>query len=127
MNEVVLDASALLAFLNQEKGSEIITQYLDRSAMSSINLSEVIAKLVDRNMPEEVIQELVSQLKIDIIPVDQEQAVTVGFLRSQTRSKGLSLGDRICLALGLQLNLPVLTTDRAWEKVSLSIEVRPIR
>jgi len=127
MNEVVLDASALLAFLNQEKGSEIITQYLDRSAMSSINLSEVIAKLVDRNMPEEVIQELVSQLKIDIIPVDQEQAVTVGFLRSQTRSKGLSLGDRICLALGLQLNLPVLTTDRAWEKVSLSIEVRLIR
>lgn len=127
MNEVVLDASALLAFLNQEKGSEIITQYLDRSAMSSINLSEVIAKLVDRNMPEDVIQELVSQLKIDIIPVDQEQAVTVGFLRSQTRSKGLSLGDRICLALGLQLNLPVLTTDRAWEKVSLSIEVRLIR
>jgi PIN domain nuclease of toxin-antitoxin system len=127
MNEVILDASALLAFLNQEKGSEIITQYLDRSAMSSINLSEVIAKLVDRNMPEDVIQELVSQLKIDIIPVDQEQAVTAGFLRSQTRSMGLSLGDRICLALGLQLNLPVLTTDRAWEKVSLSIEVRLIR
>ena len=127
MSEVVLDASALLAFLNQEKGSEIITQYLDRSAMSSINLSEVIAKLVERNIPEDVIRELFSQLKIDIIPVDQEQAVTAGFLRSQTRSAGLSLGDRICLALGLQLNLPVLTTDRAWEKVSLSIEVRLIR
>ena len=127
MSEVVLEASALLAFLNQEKGSEIITQYLDRSAMSSINLSEVIAKLVERNIPEDVIRELFSQLKIDIIPVDQEQAVTAGFLRSQTRSAGLSLGDRICLALGLQLNLPVLTTDRAWEKVSLSIEVRLIR
>lgn len=127
MNEVVLDASALLAFLNQEKGSEIITQYLDRSVMSSINLSEVIAKLVDRNILEDVVQELVSQLKIDIIPVDQEQAVTAGFLRSQTRSTGLSLGDRICLALGLQLNLPVLTTDRAWKKVSLNIEIRLIR
>lgn len=127
MSEVVLDASALLAFLNQEKGSEIIAQYLDRSAMSSINLSEVIAKLVERNIPEDVIRELFSQLKIDIISVDQEQAVIAGFLRSQTRSAGLSLGDRICLALGLQLNLPVLTTDRAWEKVSLSIEIRIIR
>jgi PIN domain nuclease of toxin-antitoxin system len=128
MNEnVVLDASALLAFINQEPGGEVVAESLDRAVISAINLSEVIAKFVDKKVPESVIQRFVAQLRVEVIPVDQEQAVTAGLLRSQTKSVGLSLGDRVCLALALQQNCPVLTTDRAWGEVKLGIEVRLIR
>jgi PIN domain nuclease of toxin-antitoxin system len=127
MNEVVLDSSAILAFLNQEPGGEIVAQCIDQALMSTVNLSEVIAKLVERGISESVIQEFVAQLRVRIVPVDQEQAVTAGLLRLQTKAVGLSLGDRICLALGLQRNCPVLTTDRAWSQVELEIEVRLIR
>jgi ribonuclease VapC len=44
-----------------------------------------------------------------------------------TRSRGLSLGDRACLALEQQLNLPVFTTDRAWEGLGLRVGIRLVR
>jgi PIN domain nuclease of toxin-antitoxin system len=127
MNEVILDASAMLAFLNQEPGSEVIAQCLDTAVMSTVNLSEVIAKLTEKEIPESVIREFVSQLQVKIISVDKEQAVMAGLLILQTKAMGLSLGDRLCLALGLQLNCPVMTTDKAWRQVELGIEVRLIR
>jgi PIN domain nuclease of toxin-antitoxin system len=100
---------------------------LDTAVMSTVNLSEVIAKLAEKEIPESVIRAFVSQLQVKIIPVDKEQAVIAGLLRLQTKAMGLSLGDRLCLALGLQLNCPVMTTDKAWEQVELGIEVRLIR
>jgi PIN domain nuclease of toxin-antitoxin system len=127
MNKVVLDASAMLALFNQEEGHEIVSQSLDQAVMSTVNLSEVIAKLVDKNIPDYLIKEFISQLTVEIIPADPEQAVIAGLLRLQTKSFGLSLGDRFCIALGLQLNFPVMTADRAWERTNLGIEVRLIR
>jgi PIN domain nuclease of toxin-antitoxin system len=127
MNKFVLDSSAMLAFINEEPGAEVVAQSLNQAIMSAINLSEVVTKLADREVPESVIQKFVAQLRVKIIPVDQEQAVTAGLLRLQTKSVGLSLGDRICLALALQQNCPVLTSDRAWEQVELGIEVCLIR
>jgi endonuclease YncB( thermonuclease family) len=84
MDEVVLDASAMLALFNQEEGCDVVDQCLDQGVMSTVNLSEVIAKLVDKNVPESLIREFVSQLKVRIIPVDQEQAMIAGLLRLQT-------------------------------------------
>jgi PIN domain nuclease of toxin-antitoxin system len=127
MSEVVLDASALLAFLNEEPGAEVVASYLDKAAMSAVNLSEVVAKLTERNTPESLIQEFVEQLQIRIVAVDQSQAVVAGLLRPQTKSLGLSLGDRACLALGLHLGQPVLTTDRQWQALDLAIKVQVIR
>jgi PIN domain nuclease of toxin-antitoxin system len=127
MSEVVLDASALLAFLNEEPGSEVVASYLDRAAMSAVNLSEVVAKLTERDTPEALIQEFVEQLQVSIVAVDQSQAVAAGLLRPQTRAFGLSLGDRACLALGLHLNQPVITTDRQWQNLDLALEIQVIR
>lgn len=42
-----MDASAILAFLNQESGGEQITDLIKNSTIGMINLSEVIAKLVE--------------------------------------------------------------------------------
>jgi PIN domain nuclease of toxin-antitoxin system len=127
MNNLVLDASAMLALFNQEEGHEVVSQYLDQAVMSTVNFSEVIAKLVDKNIPETLIQEFISQLTVRIIPADPQQAVIAGLLRLQTKTFGLSLGDRFCIALGVQLNSPVMTADRAWERINLGIEVRLIR
>ncbi len=127
MNKVVIDASAILALLNQEKGSEEIAKYIDQAVISTVNLSEVIAKLAEAGIPENTIKEILSYLNLEVIPFNEDQAFKAGTLRPLTKSIGLSLGDRACLALGIALNLPVITTDRLWSSLNLEIEVRVLR
>ena len=123
----VLDASALLAFLNGEVGANEVLLALNGAMMSSINHSEVVARLCDAGMPDTSIRESIDALKIAIIPFDAEQSYAAGLLRRATRAAGLSLGDRACLALGRQLNLPVLTADRVWADLMLGVEVQLVR
>lgn len=127
MSEVVLDASALLALLNREPGYEEIARVITRAAISAVNLSEVAAKLAESGMPGEAIQAALEGLALETHDFGREVAFQAGLLRPLTRSRGLSLGDRACLALGLQLDLPVITTDRAWEGLNLGVEVRLVR
>ncbi|WP_347179183.1 type II toxin-antitoxin system VapC family toxin [Roseofilum acuticapitatum] len=127
MSEVVVDASAILALLNQEKGSEEVARFMGKAAISSVNLSEVIAKLAELNIPEDVIAEILSNLRLEVIPFNEEQALQAGMLRPVTKSLGLSLGDRACLALGIYLHQPVLTSDRQWSHLNLNVEVRLVR
>jgi PIN domain nuclease of toxin-antitoxin system len=127
VSEVVLDASALLALLNRESGHEEIAEVIRDAAISAVNLSEVAAKLADRGMPGEAIREALEGLALEIHDFSQELAYQAGLLHPLTTSKGLSLGDRACLALGQQLNLLVLTTDQVWEELDLGVEVRLVR
>lgn len=127
MNKVVLDASALLAFLNQEPGSSVLESLLPQSFASTVNWAEVVAKLQERGVWTEQSQFDLEELGITIIAFDLKQALITGALRSLTKSAGLSLGDRACLALGIQLNLPVLTTDRIWAQLDLPIQVQVLR
>lgn len=127
MSKVVLDASAVLALLNQEKGSEEIAQLIDDALISSVNLSEVIAKLTDIGVTESDVEQLLSNLNLEVIPFTEEQAWQAGILRPLTKSIGLSFGDRSCLALGICHNLPVITTDRLWGNLNLKVEIRVIR
>ena len=112
MSEVVLDASAVLALLNQELGGEIVARYIDQAAISSVNFSEVVTKLAEAGAPEEAIEQILDDLSLEIVSFEKTQAVRSGMLRLLTRSLGLSLGGRACLALRLYLNQPVVTTDR---------------
>ena len=127
MSEVVLDASAILALLNKETGSEEVLKFIGKAAMSTVNLSEVIAKLADAGIPEEDIRQILSNLNLEVIDFNKEQVLKAGMLRPNTKSIGLSFGDRACLALGIFLNQPVLTTDRLWSNLSVGIEVRILR
>jgi PIN domain nuclease of toxin-antitoxin system len=127
MSEVVLDASALLALVKGEPGGEIVAEAFPHVAISAVNLSEVVAKLTERSMPTAMVRTVLEDLDLDIHPFDAESAFAAGALRTPTRELGLSFGDRACLALGQQLDLPVLTTDRAWTHLELGITVRPIR
>ncbi|MGH9367521.1 MAG: type II toxin-antitoxin system VapC family toxin [Thermoanaerobaculia bacterium] len=127
MPRVVLDASALLALLNSEPGSRIVEESLSGAAISAVNLSEVISKLSERGMPQPAIRTAIEGLGLDVRPFDTAMAYTAGGLRPSTRGLGLSLGDRACLALGISLTAPVLTTDRNWKKLKIGAKIRAIR
>ncbi len=126
MKPIILDASAVLALLNEEPGYQMVEDYLSESVISTVNLSEVIAVLTGIGMQDQEAQNIVSDLIKEKIPFDEEQAYVAASLRKQTKSYGLSLGDRACLALAKIKKLPVLTADKAWRKIT-EVEVILIR
>ena len=123
----VLDASALLALLQREQGQDVVAAALAvGAAISAANLSEVVAKLCDAGAPELAIRQAMGRLAVgglEVVAVDELQALAAGFLRPLTREAGLSLGDRLCLALGQARQQVVLTTDRAWANLAPSVQV----
>lgn len=128
MNRAVLDASALLALLNQEPGAEALTPEVLRYATSStVNLAEVHSKLVEQGGdPDEAWEDAVSPIA-EAVPFTEQQARIAGGLTAKTRGLGLSLGDRACLALGIALRAPVYTADRAWKNLKLGVRIHVIR
>lgn len=127
MTECVVDSSVLLAIIRGEPGAEEAQRALPGSLLSVVNLSEVIAKLIDWGTNPPDIQTALDIFPCTIIGFDKGQAFSAGLLRQLTRSIGLSLGDRACLSLALSTDLPVLTTDRAWAELELGVDVRLIR
>ena len=128
MSSSVLDASALLALLNQEEGSDLVAELVAAgAAIGAVNLSEVAAKLSLAGMPEAQIRETLDPLGLEVVPFDGEQAYQAALLVGPTRAVGLSLGDRACLALAAQVGLPAVTADRAWRQLELDIHIRVIR
>ena len=133
MNKSVLDASAFLAYLRDEPGAEIVENALiDGCYISIINWVEVLSKVVDLGeSPEEIIKRLrdegLLENSLEIIACNEEDAITIAKFRPLTKSAGLSLGDRACLALGKRLKLPILTADKVWISLSLGITINLIR
>ena len=128
MSEWVLDASAALAVLKREPGEDRVTEALGAGAViSAVNLSEVVAKLAGGGMPESEIRADIGGLRMDVAPFDADAAFAAGLLIPLTRSAGLSLGDRACIALGQRRGLPVLTADAAWAGLDLGVEITVLR
>lgn len=127
MPDVVMDASALLAMLNGEPGADVVAEAIPGAAISAVNLSEVVSKLTELDMPESAIRHALLPLGMEVVPFDEDQAYHAGLLRAPTRSAGLSLGDRGCLGLAEKLGLPALTADRTWLELSLKATVKVIR
>lgn len=125
--KVVMDASALLAWLHDEKGAEKVEKLLPQAVMSTVNWAEVIQHTLAHGVSVQGLREEVQALGIELIPFDATMAETVGKLQAQTRRAGLSLGDRACLALAQLRKYPAVTADRAWEKCALDIKVQLIR
>jgi ribonuclease VapC len=130
VSEYVLDASALLALIRNEPGGDRVLDLAQGgAAISAVNLSEVVAKLAEQGRPEQAIREALELLavKLDVVEFDEQLAYRAGLLRPLTRQAGLSLGDRACLALAERLDVPALTTDRAWAGLRLDIKIQVIR
>jgi ribonuclease VapC len=125
--EAVIDASALLALLNDEPGADVVAEALPQGVISAVNLSEVVAKLCDAGMPEKAIHQALQPLGIEIVPFDEEQAYQAGLLRTSTQDFGISLGDRACLSLAKKLGIDALTADKAWAELSIGTTIKVIR
>jgi ribonuclease VapC len=127
VSEVVLDASALLAVLRAEPGAEQVERRLEGARIGAVNLSEVVAKLNEDDVPEAEIRRAIGRLELDVHAFDAEHAYIAGILRHATRALGLSFGDRACLALAQSLGALVLTADRSWSRLDLGIAIDVIR
>jgi PIN domain nuclease of toxin-antitoxin system len=120
----VLDASALLAIMLGESGADAVHAVLDRAKIGAVNLSEVVAKLQERGVPDDAIDQSLADLDLTVVPFDQDQAMLAGKLRLVTRHAGLSLGDRACLAVATSLGAVAITTDQAWTKLRIKVEIK---
>jgi PIN domain nuclease of toxin-antitoxin system len=129
MSLSVLDASAVIALLLGEAGAESIAEVIDDCAIAAVNLSEVVGYFARNGAPEAAIREMFDDLHLDIVPFDAELAISAGLLLPPTRSAGLSLGDRACLALARRLGVRAVTTDRSWARIArtVGIEIEILR
>lgn len=129
MTDIVLDASALLALLKEEEGGDQVVRVLDGSMVSAVNLAEVASHFVYRNMPIEMVEAMLAPLPVRIVPVDGELALLAARLRRLTSDRGLSIGDRLCLALAIRENAVAWTADRQWLHLSdqVGCQIRMIR
>ena len=123
----VLDASALLAFLQDEPGAVAVEQALSGSLLSSVNWSEVVQKSLVSGVDVCGMRQDVEALGVAILPFTTEEAEHAADLWPKTRRLGLSLGDHACLALALRTGSWVLTADRAWENLQLDLAIQVIR
>jgi ribonuclease VapC len=129
----VLDASALLAYLRDEPGAEVVADAIaEGAAISTVNLAEVLSRVADRDGdPSRLVGEMTDRGllggAVSVEPFTDEDAVEVARLRPETRAEGLSLGDRACLALARRLSVPALTADAAWSRLGLEVTLQQIR
>ena len=127
MSEYVLDASALLTVLNEEAGEERVASILGQAVVSTVNLCEVLGKLMDAGMADTDAKASVDLLHVRPVDFNMEMALVAAHLKSRFKRLGLSLGDRCCLALGIVRKNTVVTADRAWSKLKLGITIEVVR
>jgi PIN domain nuclease of toxin-antitoxin system len=136
-NVNVLDASAILAYLQQENGQDVVEAALDAgpSWMTTVNTCEVLGKLCEKGMPVEEAQATIDDLGLRVIDFDAELARYAAVMRVSTISIGASLGDRACLALAQRaiqarprtVNPVVYTAERSWMKLKWPFKIVLIR
>jgi ribonuclease VapC len=111
----VVDASVVLAWLQDEPGTEAVERYLMEGIIGAANWSEVLQKSMQHGAPAGLVARLVTSFGLqvtDVTEADAERAADLWKAGSR-----FSLADRLCLALGLRLSAPVATTDAAWRSV----------
>ena len=124
---VVLDSSALLAYLQQEPGGQGVRQVLDQAVMSTVNWAEVVGKACTAQVDTTGLLSELEALGLSVLPFSTAQAELAGSLVEVTKPLGLSLGDRACLAVAMDRREKVYTADRTWTTVAVDVQVETIR
>jgi len=124
----VLDASALLAFLQREIGHEAVAPVIEAAVISAVNLSEVMQKSLAAGVDTQGLETDLRAVGLRVHDFDAQDAVGTAELWLATKKLGLSLGDRACLALAMRLRLPAYTADRAWASLRIAgLSIKTVR
>ncbi|MBA3448548.1 MAG: type II toxin-antitoxin system VapC family toxin [Pseudaminobacter sp.] len=127
MTAYIVDSSVVLAVLLNENGADNSLRYFKDGQCCSVNVTEIIARLIDKGRtPDEAVSDF-GDMGLDVGGFSAETAVLAGQLRLATRHKGLSLGDRACLALAIRENAVAVTADRSWADLDIGCKIELIR
>jgi ribonuclease VapC len=119
MTSVVLDASAVLALVRDERGADKVAPHIGRAVISAVDLQEVIKELLICGLDEVTIREVLGELRLDVRAHDADAAYAAAVLYAQTHQYCRELGGRSCLALAAQLGVPALTADPELKNVKV--------
>ncbi|TFV57747.1 PIN domain-containing protein [Geodermatophilus sp. DF01-2] len=133
---VVVDASAVLAFVLRERAAAVVAQILPYAVITAANMTEVLYRAPERgyrNSPQTLFAELLST-DLEVEPVTEDDSVRAAELvaasraaRSTADDRSLSLGDGICIAVAERLGLPVTGGDTHWGTLDLKTQFFPLR
>jgi PIN domain nuclease of toxin-antitoxin system len=123
---VLLDASALLAFLLEERGADVVRARLPGAQMSTVNLAEVASRL-SASHTQAAFTDAIERSPLRLRKPDPWLAIQAGYLLPITKPFGLSLADRFCIALARREQLPVVTADRDWSRIADAVGVEVIQ
>ncbi len=122
----VMDASAILALMQAEKGWEVVDDLIreQQCVASCVNIAEVGTRMIDKGLAPSQLERTLKELDIQPVDFDLEQSTLCAELRLSTKHAGLSLGDRACLALTKLMDGTAVTSDRAWLDIAETIQVK---
>jgi ribonuclease VapC len=121
----IVDASVVLTWLQDEPGADDAEPLLMEGVIGAANWSEVLQKTRHHGAPSGIVGRLLASFGLKVVDVTAADAeFAAGLWRHGT---ALSLADRLCLALGLRMGLPVATADAAWADMDDGPDVVLIR
>jgi ribonuclease VapC len=124
---LVIDASALLALMLEERGADVMRAAPPGSEISMINLAEVLTRLTKIGHSPDVALEKVRRMPLRIRAFRDAHALEVAKLLPLTAHLGLSFGDRACLTQGIFSAMPIITADERMSRAEVGVEIRMIR
>lgn len=127
MAKVLLDASALLAYIQSEAGTDAVAARMPDTAISAVNLAEVITVLINKGKSPLAAAAAAKAAGVEVLPLSGRQGDLAGRLHAKTKGRNISLGDRCCLATAADTGTAVLTGDQDWADLDLGTEIIFIR
>jgi PIN domain nuclease of toxin-antitoxin system len=124
---VVLDASAVLALLRDERGAERVAELLPTAAIGAVNLAEVLIVLERYGVAAAEARRAVNALALDVLPADAATAHAAAGIAAANPRRGLSLGDCFCLATAHLMGRSAVTADRTWAALKTGAKVVVVR
>jgi PIN domain nuclease of toxin-antitoxin system len=110
----------------RRRGTAKVAGAIAGARISAINYAEVVSHFIHAGVPEREVDAMLDPLPMTIVPVDKALAQLAGRLRAVTAQAGLSLGDRVCLALARRDRLPAWTSDLEWKTIADAAEVKVV-
>jgi ribonuclease VapC len=126
---VVLDASALIALLQSEKGAKVVADEVQGAAISAVNLGEAAQRQYRDGKTRAQFEAMATAFALNVIPVDGALALDAAEMRETARQRGLSQADCICLALAKRMGVAAMTADQKWLEIAdaVRVEVKVVR